>query len=132
MSISKPHKVNPIQFTYEIIISKGKGQLTRKAETMIIDLGNNAMNKSIYHGYDQDDRMDMLQTGLYNMLNNFHNFNPDKTTNAFSYFTEIMKRGTNEAYNLIYSKKGLKKEEAENLRFFSINRINSGDGMFNM
>ncbi len=130
--MTKQLKVNPVEFTYEIILSKGMGQLTKKSEAMIIVLANNAMNKPVYHGYTEDDRYDMLQTGIFNMLNNFHNFNPDKTNNSFAYFTEIFKRGTNEAYNLLYNKKGLKKEEADALKFFSISRMNSGDGMFNM
>ena len=130
--VKRPMKVHPIKFTYEIILSKGLGYLTRKGETMIIDLGTHAITKDTYRNYSEDDKADMLQTGLFNMLNNFLNFNPDKTSNSFAYFTEIFKRGTNEAYNLFYNKKGLKKEEMEELRFFSMNRLNSGEGMFNM
>lgn len=129
---TKPYKVNPTEFTYELILSKGKGKLTRKAEKMIVDLAYHAMTKPIYHGYNEDDRHDMLQTGLFNMFNNFHNFNPDKSSNTFAYMTEIFKRGTNEAYNILYGKKGISKSESDSLRFFSMNRINSGDGMFNM
>lgn len=128
----KPVKVHPIQFTYEIILSKGIGKLTRKSEKMMIDLAYNAINKDIYHNYPEDDKMDMLQTGIFNILNNFQNFNPDKTNNSFAYFTEIFKRGTNEAYNQLYNKKGLKRQESDGLKFFSLDRMNQGDGMFNM
>ena len=128
----RPQKVHPIKFTYEIILSKGLGYLTKKAETMMIDLANNAITKGVYKNYSADDKADMLQTGLFNMLNNFSSFNLDKSSSSFSYFTEVFKRGTNEAYNLFYNKKGLKKGEKEELRFFSMNRINDGNGMFNM
>ena len=128
----KPLKVHPIEFTYEIILSKGLGKLTKKSEKMLIDLAYNMINKDIYHNYPEDDKMDMLQTGIFNMLNNFQNFNPDKTTNAFAYFSEVNKRGTNEAYNTLYNKKGLKKQESDNLKFYSLNRMNDGNGMFNM
>ena len=130
--MTKKNKVNPTEFTYEIILSKGKGDLTKKAENMMVDLCYHAMTKSIYHKFSDDDKSDMLQTGLFNVFNNFHSFNPDKSFNTFSYFSEIFKRGTTESYNLIYSNKGLTKKESENLRFFSMNRINSGDGMFNI
>ena len=128
----RPQKVHPIKFTYEIILSKGLGYLTKKAETMMIDLANNAITKGVYKNYSADDKADMLQTGLFNMLNNFSNFNPDKSDLSFSYMTEIFKRGTDEAYNLFYNRKGLKKGEKEELRFFSMNRLNDGNGMFNM
>lgn len=125
-------KVNAVKFTYEIILSKGIGKLTKNAENMMVILANNAITKDIYHGYPEDDKNDMLQTGIFNMLNNFQNFNPDKTNNSFAYFTEVFKRGTNEEYNRLYNKKGIKKNETGYYKFYSIDRINNGDGMFNM
>lgn len=125
-------KVNPVQFTYEIILSKGKGKLTKKAEIMMVNLATNAITKPVYHNYPEDDKNDMIQTGIFNMLNNFQNFNPDKTNSAFNYFTEVFKRGTNEAYKILYNKKGLKKGESDTYRFYSIDRLNNGEGMFNI
>jgi hypothetical protein len=122
--------VNAKKFTYEIIISKGTGRLTRRAENMIIALGTNAIRKKIY--FRDDDMKDCLQTAFFNMLSNWHNFNPDKSDNAFSYFTEIFKRSITEMYNELYKKKGLKPEEQKLVKLISINSVNSGNGMYNV
>lgn|SRR6185369_16559780 len=122
--------VNAKKFTYQILISKGKGKLTRMAEKMLIDLAYNAIRKKNY--YIEDDKKDCLQTSIFNMLNNWHNFNPDKTDNAFAYFTEIHKRSTTEMINTLYMKKGLKKDEQKYIKLISINSANNGQGMHNV
>lgn len=124
--------VPAMEFTYQIILSKGLGVLTKKSEKMIVDLANNAIRKPIYYHIPFDDKMDCLQMGMFNMFNNWKSFNPDKTDNSFAYFTEIFKRGTTEMLNQLYNKKGLKKEEQKYVRTFSINSINDGEGMFNI
>ena len=86
-NIEKKNPVNAKKFTYQILLSKGKGKLTRLAEQMIVDLAYNAIRKKTY--YLQEDKEDALQTSLFNMLNNWMSFNPEKTDNAFAYFTEI-------------------------------------------
>lgn len=122
--------VNAKKFTYEIIISKGMGKLTRNAENMIYVLATKAIRKKIY--FKDEDKDDCIQTALYNMLTNWHNFNPDKSNNAFAYFTEIFKRSITEMFNQLYNKKGLKPDEQKNVKLISINSINSGNGMYNV
>lgn len=126
-------KINPVnakKFTYQILISKGKGKLTKEAETMLIDLAYNAIRKKTY--YCSEDKDDCVQLSLYNMLNNWQSFNPDKTDNAFAYFTEIHKRSTAEMLNTLYLKKGLNKEDQKYIKTISINSINNGQGMYNL
>lgn len=122
--------VNPRVFTYEIIISKGLGKLTRKAENMLITLAERAIRKKTYY-YDED-KNDCLQTSYLNIFTNWQSFNPDKTNNAFAYFTEIHKRSTTEMINTLYMKKGLKKEEQKYVRTISMNSSNSGQGLYNV
>jgi len=126
----KNEKVNAKKLTYEIILSKGYGSLTRKAQNMIILLANNAIRKLSYK--DEDDKMDCLQTSMLNMMTKWTHFNPDKTNNAFAYFTEIHKRSIAEFMNYWYNKKGLKKEEQSYITNISINSANNGQGMHNM
>ena len=121
--IEKKNPVNAKKFTYQILISKGKGKLTRLAEKMIVDLATNAIKKKIY--YLQEDKEDALQSSLYTMLTNYLSFNPDKTENAFAYFTEIHKRAIAESINIFYMKKGLKKEAME--EFEGILKVFPGD-----
>ncbi len=123
-------KVDSIKFTYEIILCKGKGKLSNKANTMIEDLVTNAINKKIYK--DPLNKQDSIQTSYLNILLNQTSFNPDKTDNAFAYFTEIHKRSTAEFINFQNNKKGYKKNESKFIKTFSINSANNGDGMYNV
>ena len=75
----------------EILVSKSQGKLTRKAEKMIILIGNNVIKKFYYK--NPDDRSDCLNNGLYQAFRNWMHFDENKTDNPFSYFTEIVKRG---------------------------------------
>jgi hypothetical protein len=75
----------------EIIVSKAQGKLTRKAEKMIILIGNNVIRKFYYQNLD--DRSDCLNNGLYQAFRNWMMFEENKTQNPFGYFTEIIKRG---------------------------------------
>lgn len=131
-SEQKRHKVPATKFTYQIILSKGLGKLTRSAELMIIDLANNAVRRKAADFKCIEDKEDAVQTGLFNMLNMWYNFNPEKTDSAFNYFTEILKRGMSEAINTLYNKKGLKPEEQHTIKTYSIDRMNQGEGMHNL
>lgn len=126
------HKVDHKVLTYEIIISKGLGKLTKKSENMIVELATNAIRKKLPNKISEDDKMDCLQLGLFNMLTKWFNFDPKVANNAFTYFTEIFKRSIPEMLDIIYSKRGLKKDEQQSIRFISMNSINSGDGMYNV
>ena len=122
-------KVPAVKFAYEIILSKGIGTLTKKAETMIYNLGNNAIRKKIY--VDENMRLDCLQTGFLNMYKKWQNFNPDKTINAFAFFTEIFKRSTTEGKQYIEGHKTSKKGSTP-ITFISLDSINDGNGMYNI
>lgn len=122
--------INAKEFTYEILLSKGYGKLTRKAEKIFVILAENAIRKKPY--YNDDDRKDCLQTSYLNLFTNWKSFNPDKTTNAFAYFTEIHKRSSTEMLNELYFKKGLKKEDQKYVKTISINSTNNGNGLYNI
>lgn len=127
---AKPLKVNGRHLTYQIILSKGLGKLTRYSEKMIVNLSERAINKKTYT--DILDKEDAKQTAYVNILTNWQSFNPDKTINAFAYLTEIHKRATTESLNNWYNRKGLKKEEQSYVKNISINSANNGQGMHNM
>jgi hypothetical protein len=111
----------------EIIISKSKGKLTNKAKKMFEILAKNVIRKKKYWN-NMDDKMDCFQSGLLDMLSNWHNFNNEKSDNPFAYFTEICKRGINKGFNQLYKKKGDLKDE---IKVLSIESANDGQGMYN-
>jgi len=111
----------------EIIISKAQGKLTRKSEVMLELLAKKTIKKMRY--WNNDDRLDCYQSGLFDMFNSWYNFNEEKSTNAFAYFTEIFKRGLARGFNELYKKKG----DADNsIRMISIEGSNEGMGMHNI
>lgn len=128
--INPNNPINAKEFTYEILVSKGLGKLTRKSEKMLVLLAEGALRKKTY--FYEEDKKDCLQTSYLNMFTNWQSFNPDKTINAFAYFTEIHKRSTTEMINTLYMKKGLKKEEQSYIKTISINSTNNGQGLYNV
>jgi hypothetical protein len=119
--------LKPKEFYEEIIESKRKDELTPKAEQMFILLGNRTIKKMKY--FVEEDREDCLQTGLMMMFLNWRNFDPEKSTNAFAYFTEIFKRGMAYSYNNWYKLKG---DPEGKIKTFSLDSSNDGDGIYNI
>lgn len=130
--IKRENPVNDVEFTYQIILSKGLGELTRKAERDIILLVKGAINKKNGSYYDEEDKKDSIQTSYLNLLLNWQSFNPEKTNSAFAYLTEIHKRSTTEFINFWYNKKGVKKEDQEYIQTISLNSSNKGQGLYNV
>ena len=120
--------MNGKELYIEIVVSKGLGRLTPKAQELLVKLAKNALRKKYY--YDLDDRDDCYQTGLLALFSNWKSFNPEKFSNAFAYFTEVFKRGIAQGYKDLYTKKG---ETAEyKVRTVSIDRGSQGGQMFNL
>ena len=88
----------------ELIVSKAKGKLTKEAERMLILLAKNVIKKMYYN--DHNDRLDCLQTAYLDVFSNWYSFDEMKGDNAFSYFTEIIKRGMAKGWNARYRLKG--------------------------
>jgi hypothetical protein len=121
----KKNYLNNKDFYDEICISLEAGELTKTAEKMIILLADRIANRMYYH--NPDDRADCVQTAYLNVFKYWKKFNP-KFTNAFSYFTSIVKNGLAEGWGKLHP---LKTKGT-----ISMNRINNegygDDGMFNI
>jgi hypothetical protein len=119
--------LKPKEFLAEILISKEQDELTPKAQEMLVLLANRAVKKMRY--YNPIDKEDCLQTGLLVMFQNWRNFDPSKSTNAFAYFTEIFKRGLARGFNEIYKAKGDPNGE---IKKYSLQSSNDGEGIYNI
>ena len=115
-------------FTYEIIVSKGKGKLTRNAEKMIIKIGEEMIKKFERKYKTSDDKYDCMQQGILMMFQNWTGFNEKKYSSAFPYFSEICKRGIAGGLNVIYQKKN----NQESPRMVSLSHSNDGRGLHNI
>lgn len=113
---------------YEIVLSKGKGQLTKKAEDMLILIGNNMIRRKEKNYKSIDDRNDCLHHGFLMMFQNWQNFNEKRYKNALPYFSEIFKRamafGLKEIYNI--------KSNKERVNMISLDSSNDGQGLHNI
>lgn len=108
----------------EIIVSKAQGRLTRPAQKMLELLAKKTIKRMRY--WSNDDRNDCYQHGLLYLYQNWYNFNEDKGTNAFAYYTEVFKRGIAFGWNVLYKKKG---DNNHDIRLISIESSNDGNGL---
>lgn len=121
--------VNEVDLYYEVVLSKGKGYLTKKAERYFILIGNNAISKVEKRFRDEDEKYDCLQQGLLHMFKNWHNFNERKFKYALPYLTEIFKRGVADGINVLNNRKSYQKIKP---KMISLDSSNQGKGLFNM
>ena len=121
-----PNYLNDRELFYEMVISKGKGQLTPRAQELLILIAKNTIRKKDRNYNNSDDKNDCLQQGLLHMFQNWKNFNHKKYDSAFPYFTEIFKRGLADGMNLLNNKKSY---NDDTIRMISIDRSNDGKGL---
>lgn len=96
------HYLNNKDLYVEIIISKEIGKLTPRAEKMLMLLTEKIFQKFSYTDYR--DRQDIKQTALLYVFKNWYLFNENITTNAFAFYTEVIKRAAAQGYKDIYKK----------------------------
>lgn len=131
MAKDKPkHYLSNKELVQEIIECKVNDRLSRKAENMFILLGKKLMTKMYYH--NPDDRADCFQAGMLGLLIQWRSFNPEKSDNAFAYYSEVFKRAMAKGWGELYALKG---DSDKSVKVFSLSgRSDSeeGGGMFNI
>ena len=88
----------------EIIVSKAQGKLTHRAAQMLMLLGKKLQSKMYYK--DLDDKHDCLQEAMYTVFKFWYNFDELKGSNAFAYYSEVIKRGLAQGWNKQHKTKG--------------------------
>jgi len=125
--VAKTYYLNNKDLYIEIIVSKAQGRLTKNAEKMLELLGKKTIKKMRF--YNNDDKLDIFQSGILDMYSNWYNFNEEKGTNPFAYFTEIFKRGMTKGFNQVYKKKG---DNDNQIKLLSIEGSNDGMGLHSL
>lgn len=120
--------LNDDDLYYEIVLSKGKGKLTKKAEMYFELIAKNTIRKKQKDYKDVDEMLDCMQNGLLIMFENWYNFDENKYKYALPYFTEIYKRGIADGYNELHGRKSRQK----NVKFISLDSSNDGKGLHNI
>jgi hypothetical protein len=73
----------------EIIKYKESGKMSEELGKMLLLISTNYSTKSNFSGYTW--RQDMVSESIFTCIKYLKNFNPEKSTNAFAYVTQIMK-----------------------------------------
>jgi hypothetical protein len=115
---------------YEIVLSKGKGYLTKKAERMLILIAQKTIKKLERKYNTEDDKIDCLQQGILHLLSKWNGFDERKFPKALPYFTEIFKRGCADGLGLIKNKKFHKNDRE--MKVISLDQANEGKGLHNI
>lgn len=121
--------LNDRDLYYEIILSKGKGNLTKKAENMLLLIATNTIRKKQAKYKNIDDYNDCLQQGIMRLFENWKGFNEKRYSYSLPYYTEIFKRGIADGFNVLINKKSY---SDDSIRFISINGSNDGKGLTNI
>jgi DNA-directed RNA polymerase specialized sigma24 family protein len=101
--IKKKKYLSGKDLNYQMIVSKEQGRLTKEAQAMIILLAKNVIKKFYY--VNPDDKLDCLQSAYLDIFANWSSFNPEKGE-AFSWITEVVKRGMAKGWNKVHKTKG--------------------------
>lgn len=118
--------IDDSELFYELVLSKGKGFLTKNAENMFILIANNTIRKKEKTYKNPDDKNDCIQHGLMHMLSNWQNFNEKRYNSALPYITEIFKRGIADGLKTLYNnRRGCNYD----IKIYSIDAANEGRGL---
>lgn len=98
-----PHYVKNKELLPEIIKCKELGELTPRAVEMLILIAENS-NRKLSYEYDKD-KEDCISGAIEDMLRYWDRFNPEKSTNAFSFYTQMAKNGFAKTWKKLYKKK---------------------------
>jgi len=99
----KKNYLNNADLRNEIIKSKEAGELTPLALKYLMLLADKCSLKLSYK--NPDDRADCIAFAYMDLYRYWKNYDPNKSENAFAYFTEVAKRGFAKGWNKLHPKK---------------------------
>lgn len=91
----------------EIIKSKEQDKLTPRAAEMLVKMANE-ISKVFKYKYEED-RQDCIAAAIEDCLKYWRSFNPEKSTNAFAYYTQMIKNGAAKGWRELYPVKASQK-----------------------
>jgi hypothetical protein len=102
----------------ELYYCKELGYITPQLTNMFIILTKNVVGKMRHKTIE--DKEDSIQSCVLRLLTFWYNYDHENRTNAFAYFTEVIKRAMAETWNKQYSLKGMKGENVELVRIANL------------
>lgn len=96
--------INNADFTQAVIECLKTGELSNYVIDCFITLANRAVLRLYFK--DPLDKEDCVSAALCDMVKYWKNFNPEKSNNAFAYFTQVAKNGYGKEYKKIHKELG--------------------------
>lgn len=93
--VETPNYIEDNELTYEIILSKGKGEATLKLKNMLYTICERINRRFSYNC--EEIRYDILMESYIFVMNNWKGFDEYKYDKSLPYITEVIKR--NKTYN---------------------------------
>lgn len=100
MATRKKNYLNNGDLLKQLEQSRIDDKLTDDAVKMLRMLVDNFSTRFSYK--NEMDRDDCKQEAMFAILRYWRSFDPEKSTNAFAYFTQIAKRGMAQAFNRLH------------------------------
>jgi DNA-directed RNA polymerase specialized sigma subunit len=94
------HYLSNKDFTKELIKSKEKNELSIEAVEMFFLIARKLSTKFSYDYFQ--DREDCIMRGVEDSWMYWRSFDPSRNTNAFSYFTQVIKNGMAKEFRIIH------------------------------
>ncbi len=127
IDVNPKHYLRNKELLEEIRLSKDQDELTRKAQNMLILLTKKVNMKFKY--VNTQDREDCIQTALLTVFSKWRSFNPEKSSNAFAFYTEVIKRAHAKGYGDLYYNR-VKGDMERKAVFMSLDTGNDGESMY--
>jgi hypothetical protein len=96
----------------EIIKSKEQDELTPEALNMLILIANR-ISTTLKFKYEED-RYDCIAQAIEDLIRYWRGFNPERTNNAFAYYSQIAKNGLAKGWKKLRGK-------TQNIKIININ-----------
>jgi len=98
--MSTTHHVKNADLRNEIVKCKENDELSREAIDMFILMANKFSNKLQY--IYPEDKEDCISFAIMDCYLYWRGYNPEKSQNAFAYFTQIIKNGFAKGWRKLY------------------------------
>jgi hypothetical protein len=80
--------VDPVELLEEVKLYKSSGKCSERLGALLLLMARNFSSKGNFAGYTW--RADMVSEGVLTVVKYLRSFNPEKSSNAFSYITQIL------------------------------------------
>lgn len=92
--------INPKELYDEILISKQNGELTPNALRMLDKMVKEI--SKIFKYKIEEDREDCQAFAMEDVIRYWDRFNPEKSNNAFAFYTQLIKNGSAKGWRRLY------------------------------